>query len=217
MPSRTLTLQHKIFRELRDRIIYGVYPPGRSLSEKEICAEFNTSRTPFREAVLKLQDLKLVTVIPRYGTSVSPVDMDDIRCAFELKVKLEGMASELAAQRITDELLHQLERSIHESFRLSREPGRDNRFRFLEIESDFHNIIRQASGNHVLKEYLENLHLRCARLWSLKFSQSIADLEIIDQMEAVYQALKQGDADASRQLMEAHVQYFIDKVRMQLI
>jgi DNA-binding GntR family transcriptional regulator len=211
------TLQQQIFRALRDRIIYGAYPAGHGLSEKEICDEFNASRTPFREAVLKLQDMKLVTVIPRYGTSVSPVDIDDVRCAFELKVKLEGLACELAAERITGELLRQLKQSIDQGIRLSKRLGSGNRFRLLEIEAGFHDIIRMASGNHVLKEYLENLHLRCARLWSLNISQSIPDIEIIEQMKAIYGALEAQDPDRARRLMEGHVQYFIDKARMQLL
>lgn len=217
MTAEPNTLQQKIFRTLRDRIIYGVYEPGKSLPEKEICREFNASRTPLREAVLKLQDLRLVTVIPRYGTNISPVDINDVRCAFELKVKLEGMASELAARRITPDLLLELKQSIEEGHRLSKEIKMDNRYRLLEIEAGFHTTIRQASGNHILKEYLENLHLRCARLWSLKVSNTIPDTEIIKQMRGVYQALKKGDPESARQLMEDHVEYFIDKVRIQLI
>lgn len=211
------TLQQKIFKTLRDRIVYGVYQPGQNLREKEICKEFNASRTPFREAVLKLQDMKLVTVIPRYGTNVSPVDINDVKCAFELKVELEGFACELAARRITPELLEELNRSIEQGSRLSRELDDENRFRLLKIEASFHDIIREASGNHVLKEYLENLHLRCARLWSFNISQAIQDADIIDQMQKIYQALKSRDQAKARQLMRSHVQFFIDKARLQLL
>jgi DNA-binding GntR family transcriptional regulator len=51
-----------IFETIRDRIVFGQYPPGMSLSEKDLCREFNVSRTPLREAIQKLVDLKLVTV-----------------------------------------------------------------------------------------------------------------------------------------------------------
>ena len=217
MQQKTETLQKVIFEALRDRIIYGAYAPGSALSEKEICEEFRTSRTPFREAVLKLQDMKLVTVIPRYGTSVAPVDINDIRCAFELKVKLEGMACELAAQRITDEQLQSLAQAIEASVRLCGRLQEEDFFRLLEMEADFHDIIRQASGNHVLKEYLENLHLRCARLWSLNIGRSIPGSEIIDQMKAIHHALHRRDPLAARNLMENHVLYFIDKMKMQLL
>ena len=217
MTDKTNTLQQIIFEALRDRIIYGVYEPGRGLSEKEICEEFHASRTPFREAVLKLRDMKLVNMIPRYGTSVTPVDINDVRCAFELKVRLEGMACELAAQRITGEMLEELARAIDAGVHLPKTQGTGDRFRFLEIEANFHDIIRQASGNHVLKEYLEDLHLRCARLWSLNISTSIPDSVIIEQMQNIYEALLKKDPAAARELMEDHVQYFIDKAKMQLL
>jgi len=217
MTTNSNTLQQKIFRTLRDRIVYGVYEPGQGLPEKEICLEFNASRTPFREAVLKLQDMKLVTVIPRYGTNVSSVDINDVKCAFELKVELEGLASELAARRITPELLEELRQSIEQGVRLSMDLREENRFRLLRIEAGFHDIIRRASGNHVLTEYLENLHFRCARLWSFIVSQSISDAEIIAQMQNIYQSLKDGDPVTARCLMRDHVQFFIDKIKKQLL
>jgi DNA-binding GntR family transcriptional regulator len=217
MTATSNTLQQKIFKTLRDRIVYGVYEPGQILPEKEICQEFNASRTPLREAVLKLQDMRLVTVIPRYGTNVSPVDINDLKCAFELKVELEGLACELAAKRITPELLEKLCRSIEQGVRLSMELGEENRLRLLRIEAGFHDIIRSASGNHVLKEYLENLHFRCARLWSFNLSQSIPDIDIITQMQNIYQSLQDRDPETARHLMRGHVQYFIDKIKKQLL
>ncbi len=56
--------------------------------------------------------MKLVTVIPRFGTNVSPIDINEIRCAFEVKIKLEGLAVELAAKRIKTTDLNELESII---------------------------------------------------------------------------------------------------------
>jgi len=209
--------QRKVFETIRDRITYGVYPPGMSLPENELCQEFGISRTPLREAILKLQDMKLVTVIPRYGTNVSAIDINDIRCAFELKVKLEGLAGELAGRRITSELLDRFGESIEEADRLARELDPDNHFRLLEIEADFHDVLRVASGNHVLKEYLETLHFRCGRLWSLGVAQSIPDRDIIDQMRQVHRALAGRDSALAKRLMEEHVRYFVEKIKEQLL
>jgi len=72
MIAKAKSLPENIFETIRDRIVFGTYPPGVNLPEKELCEEFGVSRTPLREAVLKLQDMKLVTVIPRFGTHVSP-------------------------------------------------------------------------------------------------------------------------------------------------
>ena len=121
MKMKSKPLYCRIFDDLRDRIVFGVYPPGTSLPEKELCQEFKVSRTPLREAFSKLQDMKLVTVIPRFGTTVTAVDIHEIRCAFEVKIKLEGLAGELAAERIEPEKLDELDGVISEAARLLAE------------------------------------------------------------------------------------------------
>ena len=98
----------KIFQTIRDRIVYMEYAPGKPLPEKDLCEEFKVSRTPVREAVKKLEEMKLVTVIPRFGTYVAPVDINEIRSAFEVKLRLEGLAGEVAAKRITHDKLNEM-------------------------------------------------------------------------------------------------------------
>lgn len=210
-------LHNKIFETLRDRIVYGEYPAGTALPEKDLCEEFRVSRTPLREAILKLESMRLVTVIPRYGTSVAAVDMNEMRCAFELKTQLEGLAGQLAAKRIKPEALDELDGVIEEATRLQKEDGKNRHFRLLAIEARFHEILRKAAENPILQEFLENLHYRCGRLWSLSLSETIPDEDMIDQMRKVSIALKEGDSEAARELMEGHVQYFIDKIKMQLL
>ncbi len=217
MSSERQSLQRMIFLKLRDRIVYGVYTPGMSLPEKQICEEFGVSRTPLREAILKLQDMKLVTVVPRYGTHVAPVDLNEIRCAFELKIELEGLASELAAQHIQADTLGELKTVISEAERTLKGRGKKKHLRLLEIEARFHDIVREASENPILVEFLENLHFRCARLWSLSVSKAIPGEDMISQMKGVYQALEKGDSRAARRCMEDHVRYFVDKIKMQLL
>lgn len=63
------------------------YPPGMLLLEKDLCAEFKVSRTPLREAIQKLREMRLVTVIPRYGTHVSSLDINEIRCAASIGMR----------------------------------------------------------------------------------------------------------------------------------
>jgi DNA-binding GntR family transcriptional regulator len=186
------------------------------LSEKELCREFNVSRTPLREALAKLEGMKLVTVIPRFGTNVSPIDINEIRCAFEVKIKLEGLAVELAAKRIETADLNELERIIGQVAQLEGN-GRYRHHRLIEIEARFHRIILQSAQNSILEEFLDNLHHRCARLWSSSLSEIVPNRDILSQMRKIYTALKNGDSDAARQNMEQHVQYFIEKIKMRLL
>jgi len=214
--SRGKPLHSGIFETLRDRIVHGEYPPGMGLSEKELCREFNVSRTPLREALTKLEGMKLVTVIPRFGTNVSPIDINEIRCAFEVKIKLEGLAVELAAKRIETADLNELERIIGQVAQLEGN-GRYRHHRLIEIEARFHRIILQSAQNSILEEFLDNLHHRCARLWSSSLSEIVPNRDILSQMRKIYTALKNGDSDAARKNMEQHVQYFIEKIKMRLL
>lgn len=217
MGLRENRLHRNIFQKLRDRIVLGEYPPGMGLSEKDLCQEFNVSRTPLREAFAKLESMKLVTIIPRFGTNVSPIDIDEIRCAFEVKMKLESLAAELAVERIDTEKLKALEVVIHKVAQLKNEENQHRHQRLLDLEKRFHRIILQAVQNPILEEFLDNLHYRCARLWSSSLSQVVPNEDILNQMKNIYQAIVEGDAKGAGRHMERHIQYFIDKIKMRLL
>jgi DNA-binding GntR family transcriptional regulator len=214
MNYKKQTRHNKIFETIRDRIVYMDYPPGMGLTEKEFCEEFKVSRTPLREAIRKLEDMKLVTVIPRFGTYVSPIDIDEIRCAFEVKIKLEGLAGELAARRITSDKLDEMRKLIGDADRILQEGGHRS---LIGLDARIHEIIYLATQNAILQEFLVNLHSRCARLWGSSLSGVIPNKDVIDQLHGIQSALQDRDAKGARQLMEAHVQYFIDRIKMQLL
>jgi DNA-binding GntR family transcriptional regulator len=190
------------------------YPPGKLLPEKELCAEFKVSRTPLREAIQKLKEMKLVTVIPRFGTYVSPVDINEIRSAFEVKIKLEGLAGEVAAKRITGDKLAEMKALIERADALLKEDGQR---RLIEIDTQFHEIIYHATQNPILREMLENLHGRCARLWNSALGEIIPLITIIGQLKDIHASLEKRDAARSGRLMEDHVRYFIDQIKNQLL
>ena len=193
----------KIFETIRDRIVHLEYSPGKPLPEKNLCEEFRVSRTPVREAVKKLEEMKLVTVIPRFGTYVAPVDINEIRSAFEVKIKLEGLAGEVAAKRITHDKLTEMKSLIEEADVLLKGGGHRH---LIEIDTRFHEIIYQAAQNPILQEILENLHSRCARLWGSSLSSVIPVPEIIHQLKEIYSALEQRDPKTAGQLMEGFVE-----------
>lgn len=204
----------KIFSTIRDRIIYMEYPPGKLLPEKELCAEFKVSRTPLREAIQKLKEMKLVSVIPRFGTYVSPVDINEIRSAFEVKIKLEGLAGEVAAKRITADKLAEMKALIEKADALLKEDGQR---RLIEIDTQFHEIIYQATQNQILQEMLQNLHGRCARLWNSALGEIIPLPTIISQLKEIHSSLEKRDSARTCRLMEDHVRYFIDRIKNQLL
>ena len=92
-----------VYEVIRRRIVEGDYRPGARLVEQRVAAELAVSRTPVREAFRMLQAEGIVRVEPNRGARVRSLSVDDISDVYELRARLEAMASELAADRATDE------------------------------------------------------------------------------------------------------------------
>jgi DNA-binding GntR family transcriptional regulator len=94
---------------LEEAIVSGEIPPGSVLRQEHLSEQFQVSRTPVREALRRLAALGLVTFEPNRGVRVRMLSRDEIREAFMARAELEGLATELATPRMTDEDLAALE------------------------------------------------------------------------------------------------------------
>jgi DNA-binding GntR family transcriptional regulator len=98
---------------LEEAIVAGEIPPGSVLRQEHLSEQFNVSRTPVREALRRLAALGLVTFEPNRGVRVRMLSLDEIREAFMVRAELESLATEIAAAKMTEEELAELERAEH--------------------------------------------------------------------------------------------------------
>ena len=84
---------NEIYETLKKRIIEMEYAPGQAIVEKDLIEEFGVSRTPVREALLRLSQIGLVEMVPRVGTFITQIDLMMVRHAYEVKKNLEGLAA----------------------------------------------------------------------------------------------------------------------------
>lgn len=210
------SLYTDIFTALRDRIVCLDYPPGTPLNEKDLCEEFGVSRTPLREAIRRLDDLDLVTVIPRFGTHVSSLDLNELRCAMEIKVKLEGLASEAAARRATPEALELME-SILEQLQTHQAEEPYDQCKLIAAEGRLHEAIWQTADNPLLVTFLDNLQYRCARVLNSVLVETFIPEEVVKQLTDIVAAIKERDPDKAATLTEDHVRYFVDHLKDKLL
>jgi DNA-binding GntR family transcriptional regulator len=101
-------LREVIFNTLREAIIVGELKPGERLMEVQLADKMGVSRTPVREAIRKLELEGLVVMVPRKGAQVADLSVKDIMDVLEVRATLDGLATALSAQRITDEELKEL-------------------------------------------------------------------------------------------------------------
>src|ERR1700744_2051424 len=111
-------LADRAYADLRDRIVTLRIAPGAPIDEDVLGSELGIGRTPVREAIKRLALENLVTVYPRRGTFASEINIPDLAYVSDVRVQLEGLAAERAAQHATpaqraeaEQLIAELQRS----------------------------------------------------------------------------------------------------------
>ena len=93
-----------IFEVLKKRIIELEMKPGDVINEKDLIVEFEVSRTPVREALIKLSQIDLVEIRPRVGTFVTQIDLATVKSAYEVKKNLEGSCGGNLLQNVQQQM-----------------------------------------------------------------------------------------------------------------
>lgn len=198
-----------IYNELERRIIEMEYKPGDAINERELIDEFGVSRTPIREAILKLQQKGLLDLRPRVGTFVTQVDLESVKHAYEVKMNLEAFAAELAAVRATKAQVNELYEII-ERFELYNIV--DDYKDCIKDDQRFHRIVREASNNPILIGTLEELNIKTARFLQY-IHYVIEDVNWFkESLSIMAKCIKEHDREGARTYTEAHTKEFLEQM-----
>ncbi|ORV47082.1 GntR family transcriptional regulator [Mycolicibacter engbaekii] len=191
------TVRERAARELRDRILTGALPAGARIDLDAITAEFATSRTPVREALLELSYEGLVRVAPRSGITVIGIQPEDVLDSFTILGVLTGQAAAWAAQRITaPELDHLRELAADVAAR----SGSDS---IGEANWRFHQEIHRAAHSPRLMTQIR----QAARVVPSNFLTVFPDHErhSLSEHEELLDAFAYQDPANARTIAERHV------------
>ena len=194
-----LSAAGKIYTFLRDDIIRMKLNPGEPLKEKEISERFAISRTPVREACLKLASENLLDIRPQSGTAVSPIRLSVLWDAQFLRVAIETAAIRKLAACITDEQLAALQEIIDEQeFCMLKNMTE----RFAHLDEQFHNLIIDFAGHVNVCDVLnvQKAHIDRIRYMSIPSEEHIKG--VFEEHVAIVKALADRSAgDADKTLM----------------
>ena len=194
------SLVEAAYQTMRRRILDNVWPPGYRALEQALALEFHMSRTPVREALIRLSREGLVEVIPRHGMSVLPVSADDMRDIYEMLTALEAMAAELAVRRKPGEA------QLKPLLDASRDMGRALKVNDLDAwalaDERFHQHLITLSGNRLLIDAVQNCWDRAhrARMVTLRMrpKPTHSTREHMDVVEKIRSGDARGAFDAHR-------------------
>ncbi|MBK5251543.1 MAG: GntR family transcriptional regulator [Peptostreptococcaceae bacterium] len=198
-----------IFRILKKRIIEMEYEPGMAISEKALIEEFEVSRTPVREALLKLSQIGLIEMVPRVGTFVTQINLMKVKYAYEVKKNLEGLAAELACERASQDEIDELFEIIE---RFSKYDIVKDYKSCIQDDQRFHAIVRQAAGNPILSETLDELNTKTARFLQY-IHYIIDDYEWFNSsLKEMADAIKSRNKESARKSTERHTLKFLEQL-----
>lgn len=187
---------------LENDILNGRLAPGERLDPESLSQAFNVSRTPVREAIQQLVASGLVTVLPKKGTFVAQVGIDQLIEMFEVMAELEGMCGRLAARRITVEELTGLREALTRCEKAA-EAG-DTDVYYYENET-FHDCIYSASHNTFLAEEARQLKMRLKPYRRLQLQARHRMGNSLAEHQAIVAAIEAGSAEGAECALRGHV------------
>jgi DNA-binding GntR family transcriptional regulator len=198
----------RVYTSLRDAIVRADLAPGRQLSENELAASLGVSRTPVREALVRLRDDRLVEIVPQLGTFVSPISDGAVADAQFIREALECAAVRAAAARVSAADLAALDALLEAQERSEDTQDFDA---FYELDDRFHQMICDLSGRSVWRiTQRAKGHLNRIRRLSLPMPSYIA--EMIAEHREIVARLAEHDTDGAESALRHHLQMVLREV-----
>lgn len=189
-------LRDDVYHRLRDAIVDGTLEPGEQLRDAELAAWLGVSRTPIREALLRLAEAGLVSALPGRSTTVSSLDARDIREARDVVAAMHQLAVREAVGNLTDADLEAM-REANARFRAAIEQGDVEAA--LRADDDLHSVPVAVSSNRALATVLDQFTPVLRRAERLRFS-SLDGQASVTRHEELIQLCALGDADRAAEI-----------------
>jgi len=201
-PPAFQTAEEYAYRSLRGLILAGKLQGGVKLNQDDLARRLNVSRTPIRQAVLRLENEGLVVNRPNRGATVTTLGPDGMLELFEMRSVLEGLAFALAVPNIDAKAVDEMQRRLD-----TLERSHTNITRWVQLHDDFHGLMFQHARRPRLSAQLSRLRQSVAPYLRLYLTtKKIAEMPG-NEHRTLIEAIKVGDAVAAERMMREHVMY----------
>jgi DNA-binding GntR family transcriptional regulator len=198
----TATVNAQVLEALRAAVITGELPPGTLHSVHTLAEQLGVSRTPVREALIKLAEQGMVRFERNRGVRILQTSLHDLEEVFALRLLLEVPATRRAVGQLGTATRGEL-RAVFGA--MERAAAADNEFRMWQHDRRFHRVLLEASGNGRLAEYVDGLRDMVLRKGVSTAHQTRSLADIVAEHRAVLEHVLAGDADAAAEAMRVHI------------
>lgn len=191
---------------LREAIERGELEPGRQLSENELAARLGVSRTPVREALIRLSDDRLVEIVPQLGTFVSRISEGSVYDAQFVREALECAAVRLAAASAKRADIDALDGLIRRQREIR---DADEYEQFYVLDDEFHSALCEISGHGIAWSLAQRANGHLNRVRHLSLTQARYLTEMVAEHELVVEAIRRNDPDAAEAALRHHLKMVV--------
>lgn len=206
--QKNKTLRSKAYEEIKNKIIYFVLKPGEKIFEGEIAKDLKMSRTPVREALLMLENERLVECHPKLGFLVKKLTPKEVEEYFALRMAFEDFAAPFIIERITPTEIEALKRNVaeaEESVKKNELPG------IIRCETEFHTILYRATKSDVFFHTISGLVDKFQWLRAMGLSAPEGARISLDGHKEILIAIEERDEESFKMLLRKHMQHGREK------
>lgn len=200
----------RAYEQIKEKIITTEMPPGAVIQESALMSALGLGRTPIREALKLLEAERLVTVSPRRGMFVTPINISDLAKLQEIRSVLDMLSVRLAAQRVTPADVAQMREWV-EQLHVAETAGhlRD----LMVLDERFHQLLASSTRNDLLAAENERLYNLSVRIWYYYLEQLCPGDLALEALVEVVEALETGDVSRAEEAMTKHIAHFSESIR----
>jgi len=202
VPIRRMRLVDEATRIIRDMILTGGLSAGTRLRQADLADQMEISRTPLREALMKLEQEGLVEVLPRGGFRVVELELEEAVELYDVREVLDGLAARLAAQRITEQSLKGLQERMR---KMEKCVATNNAHEWFIHHVAFHGELYQASGNSRLIGLTATVSLSIQHFHPLLLTTPNRLREAFREHQEILKAIRARDPQRAEHLARLHI------------
>jgi GntR family transcriptional regulator, rspAB operon transcriptional repressor len=210
LSSEQATLSERVYSAFKRDIIQGIFQPGEALSEKDLASRYEASRTPVREAAVRLHNDRLLRIVPNRGYFVAQITLQVLNDIYEYRVAVECAAAELAAVKGANA------ESMKELTQLAKvtcsPDNHESCKRFIEADTAFHVGIALVARNQMLVKAVSEARTQMERIMLAAIDiHYFGEVPAREHLE-ILAAIRERDAIRARETMHSHIIQSKDKV-----
>lgn len=203
------SLEEQVYETLEEEILSGSLAKGQIVTENELSGRLGVSRTPVRGALRRLAEEGLVNIAPNRRATIIGISKEDLIDTYMIRMRLEGLSSALAAERMTVDEKKQLTDFVELSEYYIKKQDTEH---LRQLDTEFHSMIYRASGNRMLCKVLSELHRNITRYRKISLGTPGRLVDSVAEHREILEAILDGDKERADKLTLAHVEHALDNL-----